>query len=359
MILAIYNSFITPFQFSFEYVQYLLTQQPLSTVESVIDIIYMVDIAVGFMTSYYESSTGDEVTKPKLIAKKYLTSDFTIDFLSTVPFEPIWVVLLGLGEPGHTTMLVFKVFKLLKVFRLRKVFQMIRNLKSSKETKAGLQIAFYTFLLVIYTHVVACIMWYMMKTGKKWVPAVDMGSLATRVQLKPADLNEPWAGTAEQDLDPYSRFVYQYLTVWYNSAIAFMLVEVNARTHTQMVVMVLIYVTNAVVNAVLFGVFVEQFQVIRKRESDFQEKIDTSNLVMREIRLDKEIKTQIRAYFFKIRGLKHQLKGQKAFMSNISPELQTDTKSKIFTQALLESRSFIALKLLGRTKFKALKRQSK
>ena len=98
----------------------------------------MIDIAVGFMTSYYEKSTGDEITKPKLIAKKYIKNDFTIDLVSTVPFEPIWVIVLGLGEPSHSTLLVFKVFKLLKVFRLRKVFIMIRNLKSSKEVKAGL-----------------------------------------------------------------------------------------------------------------------------------------------------------------------------------------------------------------------------
>ena len=45
--------------------------------------------------------------------------------------------------------------------------------------------------------------------------------------------------------------------MWYNSAIAFMLVEVNARSYTQMGVMVIIYVVNAIVNAVLFGVFVE------------------------------------------------------------------------------------------------------
>ena len=36
-----------------------------------------------------------------------------------------------------------------------------------------------------------------------------------------------------------------------------MLVEVNARSNTQMIVMIIIYVTNAIVNAVLFGVFVE------------------------------------------------------------------------------------------------------
>ena len=38
-----------------------------------------------------------------------------------------------------------------------------------------------------------------------------------------------------------------------------MLVEVNARTYTQLFVMIQIYVTNAITNAILFGVFVEQF----------------------------------------------------------------------------------------------------
>ena len=48
MTLAIYNSFITPFQFSFEYVQQLLEKEPLNTIELIIDIIYMIDIVVGF-----------------------------------------------------------------------------------------------------------------------------------------------------------------------------------------------------------------------------------------------------------------------------------------------------------------------
>ena len=76
-----------------------------------------------------------------------------------------------------------------------------------------------------------------------------------------------------------------------------------------MFVMILIYVTNAITNAVLFGVFVEQFQVIRRRETDFQEKIDTSNTVMKEIYLEKKIKKEIRQYFKKIEAIKYELKG--------------------------------------------------
>lgn len=177
MVLAIYNSFITPFQFSFEYVQQLLEHQPLSTIESVIDVIYMIDIVVGFQTSYIDYFTGDEITKPSMIAKRYLTADFTIDILSTVPFKLICIHVLGMTDIHHMYLVLFKVCKLLKVFRLRKVGKMIRDFNTTKEMKAGLQILFMTFLLVIYSHVIACIMWYMMKTDKLWVPAVDFGAV--------------------------------------------------------------------------------------------------------------------------------------------------------------------------------------
>ena len=68
-----------------------------------------------------------------------------------------------------------------------------------------------------------------------------------------------------------------------------MLVEVNARTYSQMIVMVCIYVVNAVVNAVLFGIFVEQFQIIRKKETEYQDKIDTANKTMNELKIAKQV----------------------------------------------------------------------
>jgi len=98
--------------------------------------------------------------------------------------------------------------------------------------------------------------------------------------------------------------------MWYNSAIAFMLVEVNARSYSQMVVMCFIYIINAVVNAVLFGVFVEQFQVIRRKKNEYQEKIDTSNKIMYELGMLKKpltIGEEVRTYFKKINETKYEL----------------------------------------------------
>ena len=71
IMLALYNSFMTPFQFSFNYMMGLTETSPWKQIDIVIDLIYVVDIIVGFMTSYIDSFTGDEIYGPTHIAKHY------------------------------------------------------------------------------------------------------------------------------------------------------------------------------------------------------------------------------------------------------------------------------------------------
>jgi len=86
MILALYNSFMAPFEFSFDYVMASSKTQPFRSIDITIDLIYVVDIIVGFLTSYIDSFTGDEINAPKQIAKHYIGGEFALDFLSTFYF---------------------------------------------------------------------------------------------------------------------------------------------------------------------------------------------------------------------------------------------------------------------------------
>ena len=48
------------------------------------------DIALGFMSSYVDVASGDEIFAPKKIAYHYVfKGSFLIDFLSTFPFTQI------------------------------------------------------------------------------------------------------------------------------------------------------------------------------------------------------------------------------------------------------------------------------
>ena len=88
--------------------------------------------------------------------------------------------------------------------------------------KAVYQIIFWTMFVYLYCHIVACVLWYNFRSDQIWLPAVDFGSFDLKVHLPRLD--------QDGELDGLNTFLYQFFTMYYNSAIAFALVEVNART---------------------------------------------------------------------------------------------------------------------------------
>lgn len=87
LILALYNSVMTPFSFSFDYMLEKVSQPPLIYIEYGIDLCYFFDIIIGFMTSYIDPFTGDEFYGFKKRALHYIKGDFIIDVLSTFWFK--------------------------------------------------------------------------------------------------------------------------------------------------------------------------------------------------------------------------------------------------------------------------------
>ena len=88
------------------------------------------------------------------------------------------------------------------------------------------------------------------------------------------------------------------MSSWYNSAIGFALVEVNARTQNQITLMFCIYVVNAMINAYLIGVFIDQFSVKNEKKTMKQEQLDDSNNTMSNLKIiPEDLKQQVRTFF--------------------------------------------------------------
>ena len=64
----------------------------LVVIENVIDLIFVIDIVQSFFVSYVDTFSGDVITQPKLIAKRYMKGQFTIDMVSTMPFQRFGVL---------------------------------------------------------------------------------------------------------------------------------------------------------------------------------------------------------------------------------------------------------------------------
>ena len=68
------------------------------TVDSMVDLFFVVDIIITFRTTYIDPISGEEVMDAKMIAKKYISSfQFLIDLISTIPLEQLHSSLGFLG----------------------------------------------------------------------------------------------------------------------------------------------------------------------------------------------------------------------------------------------------------------------
>ena len=105
--------------------------------------------------------TGEgPITKPSRIARRYaFSAAFVLDFLSTFPFD--WFNdIIGKNEGFEA---FAELVPLLKVFRIRKMYLNITKADLTIETKALTKIAFFSFFLCVYTHIMGCLIWWVLR----------------------------------------------------------------------------------------------------------------------------------------------------------------------------------------------------
>ena len=87
MLLAVYNTILIPIEVSFD--PKFLELNIFFYLDSVIDFLFFIDILINFWYAYINQKTGEEIKDGKKIAWKYISTRFTIDVLSTIPFDNI------------------------------------------------------------------------------------------------------------------------------------------------------------------------------------------------------------------------------------------------------------------------------
>lgn len=88
MIAACWNVFMLPISIAFN-----SQDVTLDRIALFVDISFVLDMIIVFRTTLLDEDTGLEIKDWKIIAIAYLRGRFTIDFLSTVPFD--WLALVS------------------------------------------------------------------------------------------------------------------------------------------------------------------------------------------------------------------------------------------------------------------------
>ena len=127
--------------------------------DTFVDLCFGVDMVLTFFTAYEHE--GITIMDHTMICKNYLKTWFTIDFLSTFPFDLIIPVLLEGISPG--TLRSIKLVRTLRLFRLLKLFRVARLNRKVKDAKIEdifhpvvYDILILFFWIFIMAHVVCC-----------------------------------------------------------------------------------------------------------------------------------------------------------------------------------------------------------
>ena len=163
MILALITTcFLTPLAIAFS----ADSDSNLMISNYIIDILFAIDILVIFNTAYYDDYFK-VIESRKLIAKKYITGWFVIDFLAIFPFDLIMNVtdVNSLARFAR----IGRLYKLIKLTKLLRVFKIIKDknkfmkiLTDRLKIGSGLErLLFFGVLSIIMCHIVSCL-WIML-----------------------------------------------------------------------------------------------------------------------------------------------------------------------------------------------------
>jgi len=151
IILAIYNCFSIPFEISFT--PEFMEGPIFFIVNTCIDLMFLGDIFVSFRTTFYDRETGDEVFEARRTSSGYLKGRFTIDVLSTVPFDNLALLFTKTKSP------LLQLFSLLKLARVTRLSRIIAKMNVKQDVKNGMKLAQLIFNIVMYIHCLACL-WF-------------------------------------------------------------------------------------------------------------------------------------------------------------------------------------------------------
>ena len=90
-------------------------------IDSIVDLLFLIDIIVTFRTTFLDSKQSIEVRDPHVIGKRYLKGSFAIDFISSVPFNSIFT-----GTSGFTAD-ILEALGLLKLLRLSRLLKTVQR----------------------------------------------------------------------------------------------------------------------------------------------------------------------------------------------------------------------------------------
>ena len=149
----------------------------MTSVNALVDGIFILDILCTFRTSYEDSLHGIVITSPKHIAWRYVTSFFVVDFLAALPLDLILLASESFQTVEFKSVARFnKLLRLLRIFKLMRVLSFAATHGFASSNPSLITLLKLLFSLVLMWHWVACGHYYFAITASTDDPTYTPGA---------------------------------------------------------------------------------------------------------------------------------------------------------------------------------------
>mmetsp|Transcript_8284 Transcript_8284/g.19344 ORF Transcript_8284/g.19344 Transcript_8284/m.19344 type:complete len:757 (-) Transcript_8284:2630-4900(-) len=179
MMLLVFTCFAVPYQMAFDMVPgHVMT--PFNRFDLFVDILFMVDVCVNFVTAYHHE--GFYVTDMRKIVIHYLCTWFALDFAGSFPIDKILLAFVDTHNTDDLSSLrILKAVRMLKLVRAVKLMDVLSKLQEKEgfaTFKRLLQIAKSVFVMGYSAHLIGCIFTMLIDeerfgAGVHWLAAYD------------------------------------------------------------------------------------------------------------------------------------------------------------------------------------------
>ncbi|OAY44946.1 potassium channel AKT2/3 [Manihot esculenta] len=171
VVLVAYSAWVSPFEVAF------LKSNPnkgLYVADSVVDLFFAIDIVLTFFVAYIDSTTHLMVRDRRKISIRYLSTWFSMDVASTIPFEALGYLFTGKRKMG----LSYSLLGMLRFWRLRRVKQLFTRLeKDIRFSYFWVRCTRLLFVTLLLVHCAGCLCYLLADRyphqGRTWLGSVN------------------------------------------------------------------------------------------------------------------------------------------------------------------------------------------
>lgn len=263
-----------------------------------VDVIFICDLVLQFFLGYYDESRGNILIQNRhLITRHYLSSWFLTDLISSIPLDLLTMFLPDDEVRGRKVLRMLRLLKVVRVLRLSRMQARWEVYAVFQMTYAMMGITKLTATIIIFAHWCACL-W-----GLAAHPAIIGEKQWSWIKERNKQLRSPdnkiqfRTGSA---LHVYTASVY--FAIYTMTGIGYG--DVVPTTHLETAVSVFLMAISAVFWAFMIATFCSIVASMNAHESQYRQRMDDLNMMMRDRKFPSELKTRCR--MFLINSKNHQ-----------------------------------------------------